>query len=642
MPLLSVVVPFYNVEKYIDACLASIAAQTLSDFEVICVDDGSADASAATAAAYAAADPRFRLITQPNAGLGPARNAGAAAATGRYLAFADSDDVIPPRAYQLLVSSLERTGSDLACGNVRRLTGRRLTQSWAHREAFAATLPRTHISAHTELVRDRMAWNKVFRRAFWDAHGLAFPARMYEDQPVMIPAHVLADGVDVHSEVVYHWRERDDGAGSITQRRLEPENVRDRLLSVTETAAFLEVRAPELKPLLDAESMEIDLRVAAEAVVALSPEERDPLLELACDYLDGVEEETWRAVPALTRLQLRLLHRRMLPELRSVLAHDTDAPVRVRPGGLRRRRWYADYPLRGDRRIPADSHDVTGELRLRAGVDRLRFGGGGLRAQGRIWLPGAGVADLAGARLRLALRQGGKEGRAVPLGQWRLAPGTAAHGEAAAIVADGDEVRFELDLGETLPLAECEDAEGTWQIRAELAGRGLDLETGVAAPAADPLFGQGPLRIGDGLWIIPAVGNHRRLRLRVRCARAAVTRCVPQGAGLRISGWARANLPPPAEVAVVPQDETAAGVAFPAELDGSRAGGVSRFTADIPLAGIGSGTAWRFALRHRGARAVPLAFDSAEHVEGEADHRRFVVTRSGNCNLVLRERTDPR
>ncbi|PZG38929.1 hypothetical protein C1I98_23875 [Spongiactinospora gelatinilytica] len=646
VPLLSVVVPFYNVEKYIDACLASIAAQTLTDLEVICVDDGSADGSAGVAAAWAARDPRFRMLTRPNAGLGPARDTGAAAATGRYLAFADSDDVVPPGAYDLLVGSLERTGSDLACGNVRRLKDGRLTQSWAHREAFARTLPRTHITEHPGLVRDRMAWNKVFRRAFWDARGLSFPARMYEDQPVMIPAHVLAGRVDVHAEPVYHWREREDGGGSITQRRLEPDNVRDRLLSVAETATFLAEHAPELKPPLDAESMEIDLLVAAEAAALLTGPDRDRLLDLACGYLDGVDETTWRAVPALTRLRLRLLHRRMIPELRSALAfaeREAATEVRVRPGGMTRRRWYADYPLRGDRRLPADTHDVTGELRLRGSVERLSFQAGGLRAHGRIWLPGAALDDLAGARLKLALRQGGRDGRAVPLGQWRLAPGAREYAEAAGITADAEGIGFDLDLGRALPLADGLKAEGAWQIRAELEGHGLTLSAGLTAPASDPVFGKGPLRLGAGLWIIPCVGNHRRLRLRVRCAGAAVTRCVPGRAGLTISGWVRADVPPRAEVALLPQDDATGGkeVAFPAEVGRVRAG-MCRFTADIPLTGIGAGPAWRFALRHRDARTVPLAFDSAEHVEGEADRRRFVVTRSGNCNLVLRERIDQR
>ncbi|NUS06665.1 MAG: glycosyltransferase family 2 protein, partial [Nonomuraea sp.] len=114
IPLLSVVVPFYNVEPYLSECLKSLAAQTMEDFEVILVDDGSLDGSRRLAEDFVARDSRFILVDQPNMGPGPARNEGIRRARGTYLAFADSDDVVPPNAYEVLVAKLGETGSDLA------------------------------------------------------------------------------------------------------------------------------------------------------------------------------------------------------------------------------------------------------------------------------------------------------------------------------------------------------------------------------------------------------------------------------------------------------------------------------------------------------------------------------------------------
>src|SRR5690349_16944771 len=94
--VLSVVVPVYNVAPYLDECLTSIAAQYYRNLEVIMVDDGSTDESGAIAAAYAERDSRFKLVTKANAGLGAARNTGTENATGDYLMFVDSDDVLPP------------------------------------------------------------------------------------------------------------------------------------------------------------------------------------------------------------------------------------------------------------------------------------------------------------------------------------------------------------------------------------------------------------------------------------------------------------------------------------------------------------------------------------------------------------------
>lgn len=112
-PRLSIVVPVYNVELYLDECLESIASQTFEDFEAILVDDGSTDTSAVIAKAFAAKDKRFRVVMQDNAGLGAARNVGARHADkdSEYLAFVDSDDTMPDYAYQRLIDALDETGS---------------------------------------------------------------------------------------------------------------------------------------------------------------------------------------------------------------------------------------------------------------------------------------------------------------------------------------------------------------------------------------------------------------------------------------------------------------------------------------------------------------------------------------------------
>ena len=230
-PLLSVVVPFYGVEDYLAECLDSILAQTMTDFEVVAVDDGSRDGSIDIARAYADRDPRVRVVRQANAGLGPARNTGVRHARGTYLMFVDSDDLLAPRAFQLLVGTLERTGSDFAVGNAWRFTRARGTwPSWTHREPCAVDRERTNVRAFPALIRDRMAWNKVYRRSFWDAHGYEFPAIRYEDFPITLRAHLDADAVDVVSQRVYLWRDRESGE-SITQQVFNARNADDRATS---------------------------------------------------------------------------------------------------------------------------------------------------------------------------------------------------------------------------------------------------------------------------------------------------------------------------------------------------------------------------------------------------------------------------
>ncbi len=279
MTLLSIVVPFYGVEDYIEACLESLRAQTLTDFEVVMVDDGSPDGSRAIAERFVAMDDRFVLFTQVNQGIGPARNTGIAQSTGKYLTFVDSDDVVAPRAYSLMVDTLERTGSDFAGGNARRFNETEGTrQSWTHAQAFDDTRLGTNITEFPVLIRDRMVWNKVYRRSFWDAGGYSFPAMRYEDFPIALKAHLDAKAVDVLSSHVYYWRDRESG-DSITQQVFNPGNARDRVRSAH---IILDMLTPEVSneitERLHAYFIDVDL-VAMAGALATAPAEAQPELE---------------------------------------------------------------------------------------------------------------------------------------------------------------------------------------------------------------------------------------------------------------------------------------------------------------------------------------------------------------------------
>lgn len=109
-PLISVIVPIYNMESLLPRCLDSLAAQTLRDLEIICVDDGSTDGSGGIVRKYASGDSRFRLITQENSGRAEARNAGIRAAAAPYLGFADPDDYVEPDMYERLYRLAEEPG----------------------------------------------------------------------------------------------------------------------------------------------------------------------------------------------------------------------------------------------------------------------------------------------------------------------------------------------------------------------------------------------------------------------------------------------------------------------------------------------------------------------------------------------------
>jgi len=113
MSAISVIIPVYNVEKYLRACLDSVMAQTFTDLEIICVNDGSTDESRDILTEYAGKDSRIRVIDRENGGLSEARNSGAAVATGKYIYFLDSDDWIEPDAMQKCFEISEKHHLDL-------------------------------------------------------------------------------------------------------------------------------------------------------------------------------------------------------------------------------------------------------------------------------------------------------------------------------------------------------------------------------------------------------------------------------------------------------------------------------------------------------------------------------------------------
>jgi CDP-glycerol glycerophosphotransferase len=401
VPRISVVVPVYNVEEYLEECLTSVVRQTARDLEILVVDDGSTDGSAAIAQAFAARDERIRIITQPNGGLGAARNTGAAAATGEYLAFLDSDDVLPPNAYELLVTSLEKTGSDFATGNVHRLTSLGTSQAPFLARVFARDRPRTHVMRFRELVSDRIVPNKLWRRSFWEEHGFRFPEGMlHEDIPVVIPAHFVAKAVDVISKPVYLYRIREGGDLSITQRRAEKRALLDRLKAVEMARDFLSEHGQRrARRWYEERVIAEDLRYHLNVLEVADDEYRELFVERVNAFMDRIgRRNVLKPLLAIDRLKYHLVRRRLMPELLEVLRFQREdmsetPPVRVRG------RWYGDYPFRTDRRlrIPSWIYRLDTEMPLVAQVDELWWEGETLRVAGFAFIRGI-AADRKGAQ----------------------------------------------------------------------------------------------------------------------------------------------------------------------------------------------------------------------------------------------------
>lgn len=225
-PLVSIVVPIYNVEKYLELCLLSIQNQTYQNLEIICVNDGSPDNSVQIAERFSAEDPRFKVHTQENGGLSAARNTGIRLATGKLIWFIDSDDTVAPNAVSLMVESLQKTGSDFVVGCYRRMnsSGYKNAGPWIQ-EAHIENQYNITLEENPGILVNATAWNKLVRYDFLVKNELYFPVGvLYEDQLWSTKLYSSAQSFDILKDVIYDWRVRDDNS-SISQQSKDVENV---------------------------------------------------------------------------------------------------------------------------------------------------------------------------------------------------------------------------------------------------------------------------------------------------------------------------------------------------------------------------------------------------------------------------------
>jgi CDP-glycerol glycerophosphotransferase len=237
-PQIGVVVPAYGVEQWLSECLESLIGQRHRAWHAVVVDDGSPDRSGELAEEFAARDRRISVVHTPNRGLGAARNEGLRHLDADYVAFLDSDDMLPPDAYSQLVARLEASGSDFVAASFQLWNDGDLQEPRWMRRLHRQERSGIRVEEHPEILGDVFAWNKLFTRRFWDDAGLSWPEGIrYEDQPCTTAAF-LRGRFDVVPDHVYRFRVRSDGT-SITQQRASVGDLTDRLESKRRSLAIV-------------------------------------------------------------------------------------------------------------------------------------------------------------------------------------------------------------------------------------------------------------------------------------------------------------------------------------------------------------------------------------------------------------------
>lgn len=316
---LSVIVPIYNVESFIERTLHSLETQNYPNFEVIMIDDGSTDRSAEIASQVSNRDGRFKLFQQRNAGLGAARNAGVALARGRFITFVDSDDVVPRDAFRQLLGTLKKTKSQFAIGKIERVRGTHIrAEAWVSR---LHAKDRLQISALElpETTQDVFVCNKIFRTDFFRRVCAPFPEGIfYEDQVVTARAFASSGHFDLLKTSSYLWVTRDDDS-SITQRRAELKNLLDRITAIHEVWKIYKYSDKALAESWLRRVLAADLVHFYRVSYECSKEYQEKLTECVTWLVQCTSEELLESIPFRERLLIRLVMQDDFETLKTVL-----------------------------------------------------------------------------------------------------------------------------------------------------------------------------------------------------------------------------------------------------------------------------------------------------------------------------------
>ncbi|HCU96580.1 MAG TPA: hypothetical protein DHU96_29210 [Actinobacteria bacterium] len=659
-PRISVVVPFYNNGEDLDDCLQSIAAQTFTDLEVIMVDDGSTDSGPEVARKWAAADPRFTLIRSRGGGPGGARNRGVEQARGEYLAFVDADDMLPAHAYEVLLHTLESSGSDFVSGAVNRIGTEGVNPSALHARAIKGRRIRTHVTKAPELLYDISVWNKLFRRSFWDANGLYYPEKMvWEDLQLMTRAHVLAKAVDVIPDYIYYWRERQAGELSITQNRTDIQNLRDRITALLAIDDFLRAHAPagtlrqhQRKALVN------DLWLYVRDLYRVTGAYLAEYFDLVNSYLDQVHPRVLRTLPATHKLAYYLTRNRMRAQLLGYLTWQLDQKVTTIPVVRRWGRLAADLPFRNDRdlKIPARVYrPYWRDLDPHVQVEHVGWQRGNLVISGLAYVPSIDISRRRYTNKIVILR---------PRARFRppiVALATSSRHPRATALSLQDRydyawAGFRCEISSRWFRVAGRWLTGSWDCFILVRGHGVWRPARLHSPAlGGDAERPGFLEPAPGLQVRPTwVGRHLHVGVvRTPARLAAFTQSGPAVAlEASLDVEQGTPVPPSAEFVLVRQGGRAIQT-FPATVGGDRP--QVRVRGEIPLTALpatadstghklvatslGDAAYWDLYVKPAGRGRIPVTFpdgvSEARYAHGE---REVAVERTRHGNVMLAER----
>ena len=240
--LLSIIVPIYNVQGYLHDCIDSLLEQNLdkSLYDIILINDGSIDLSGNIIDRYNEMYENVKVYHYENSGLGATRNKGINLAQSKYIAFLDSDDFVPKKAYESLLESALYNDADIVTSPVERFENNKYSRSGLHKKVDFTSKIGTTLKDTPSLLYDTTSTNKIYNLEFLKLNNLFFPEGIvYEDIYFTMRAFSKAKKINIIETITYIWRIRKGETISISQDRFNIQGYKDRINTCLNTLDFL-------------------------------------------------------------------------------------------------------------------------------------------------------------------------------------------------------------------------------------------------------------------------------------------------------------------------------------------------------------------------------------------------------------------
>lgn len=241
---ISIIVPIYNVEQYLDKCVESLVNQTYKNLEIILVDDGTKDKSGEMADLWSIKDDRIKVIHKKNGGLSDARNAGIKIATGEYIAFVDSDDWTNYKMYEILISNLEKYNADISVCAVKKVYEEDVVneKQVVNKDICVFTAEEALENLIDEGILKQTVWNKLYKREVIDGIYFEF-GKIHEDEFWTYQIFGKCEKIVYTYEQLYYYLQR---SGSIMDKPFSMSRL-DALEARNNRLNYIEKKFPKLE-----------------------------------------------------------------------------------------------------------------------------------------------------------------------------------------------------------------------------------------------------------------------------------------------------------------------------------------------------------------------------------------------------------